>query len=348
MHPDVTVLILTYDRTDLLSTCLKSVLKSNYKSFEVVISDNGSNEDIAGFVKNNFKSKKVRVVRKKKNAGLTGGFNFGFRYCRGKYVLLLSNDTKLHKNTLSEMVWMMDNDEKIGVVAGKIIQMKKPNTLHDAGSFLTWTGFLYHYGVYQNKNKKIYQKPYYTFSANGSGFMIRKSVGKKVGLFDRDFFSAYDDSDLCHRVWLSGYFVVYCPKAEIQHLWGATISVQNPRSWFLNDRNKISSFIKCLSFQYLVLILSSFSIVNLFWCMKNLLQGNYSRALVFPKVYWWHLVHIGQTLKKRKKVQSARKVGDLEIFKKTVVFPDWRYYLIHLGRKYNDKPLPEKFMYFQD
>src|SRR3989344_4484763 len=147
--PLVSVLILTYNRTDLLKKCLDSALKSDYPNLEFVVSDNASQENIAEFIKRNYPGKKIKVYRKKKNGGLTGGFNFGYQYCKGKYVMLLSNDTIINRKSISNLVKIAENDPMVGAVAPKVIQMRNPGFIHSAGSFLTYTGLLYHYGVYQ-------------------------------------------------------------------------------------------------------------------------------------------------------------------------------------------------------
>ncbi|KKQ77077.1 MAG: hypothetical protein US99_C0049G0001, partial [Candidatus Daviesbacteria bacterium GW2011_GWF2_38_6] len=51
-------------------------------------------------------------------------------------------------------------------------------------------------------------------------------------------------------------------------------------------------------------------------------------------------------LKERKKVQEKiRQVSDQEIFQKAMVNPDFGYYLIHFGRKYQESNLPDRVLY---
>ncbi|MEK7616873.1 MAG: glycosyltransferase family 2 protein [Patescibacteria group bacterium] len=348
MHKDplVSILILTYDRTDLLNDCLRSVLNSDYPNLEFIVSDNGSSEDISGFIKDKFPHSKIKIVKLKVNRGLTGGFNFGFKFCKGKYIMLLSNDTKIEKRAISYMVNMIENDKKIGIVAPKIIQMKNPNFLHNVGSFITYTGFLYHFGLLQNKDNGNYQQKYYIFSCNGAGFLIRKETARLCGLFDEDFFYFYDDSDLSHRVWLAGYTVVYCPRANLWHLWSATMKGANPQIWYYNHRNHISSFLRNLSAPYLFLMLFNFNLMLLLWFFVNIIKLRFNIAATLPKAYLWHLVHIKNTLEKRKLIQSKiRKVSDDEIFKKCLVNPNWKYYFIHFNFKYEDGKLPQRVLY---
>lgn len=343
----VSVLILTYNRTDLLKTCLDSALESNYPHLEFIISDNESKEDIKGFVKKNYSDKRIKVVRLRKNKGLTGGFNFGFKFCRGKYVMLMCNDTKIDKQGISKMVEMADADSEIGMVAPLVTQMRNPNYIHSAGSFLTNTGILYHYGVYQKKSLSKYKKPYYIFSSTGAGFLVRRTAILKTGLYSEDFFMAYDESDLCHRVWLGGYTIVFCPKAELQHYWSATMDSSNQNKlWFWNQRNILSSFLYNFSVPQLILFMFNVNITLIFWFLVRIAKGRFMLALTLPKAYFWHLSHVKQTLRRRKEVQmKVREVTDTQIFKKALVSPDWKYYLIHFNKKYNEIDLPKRVLY---
>lgn len=343
--PLVSVLILTYNRTDLLKACLDSTLKSDYPNLEFIISDNASQDNIAEFIKKNYQEKKIRVYKKKKNGGLTGGFNFGYQYCRGEYVMLLCNDTTITKESISEMVKMVENDSKIGAIAPKVTQMRNPGYIHSAGSFLTSTGLLYHYGVHQKDGRK-YQKSYYIFSTTGAGFLVRGETIKKTGLYSDDFFMAYDESDLCHRVWLAGYTIVYCPKAEVKHMWSATMQViDNPQIWFWNQRNMISSFIYNFQKRYLFSFLMSINLAFIFYSIYRLFSRQRVFSATIIQAYLWHIFHIGQTLKRRKIIQKIRKVSDSEIFQKAMVNPDLGYYLIHFQKKYTDMELPKRVLY---
>ena len=255
---------------------------------------------------------------------------------------------------------MVEKDKKIGIVAPKVIQMKNSNYLHSVGSFFTYSGILYHYGLSKIKNNPLYEIPYYTFSANGSGFMIRRDIVKKTGLFEQEFFVAYDESDLCHRVWLSGHTIVYCPKAELLHLWGATIGgtekEENPKVWFLNDRNKITSFIVNLSLANLLIVLAIFNSILITWFFVNIVRGRTKTAIMLPQAYWWHIINFRKTLMKRKKVQTKiRKVSDEEIFKKCMLNPKVKYYylLYRYGvieglKKYKDTKLPDRILYLSE
>ncbi len=344
--PLVSVLILTYNRTDLLKMCLDSALKSNYPNLEFIISDNESSDDIKGFIKKNYSDDRIKVVRLKKNKGLTGGFNFGFKFCKGKYVMLLCNDTKIDRKGISEMVKLTEADPQIGMVAPLVTQMRDPTYIHSAGSFLTNTGILYHYGVYQNKKNSKYKKYFYIFSSTGAGFLVRRETIFKTDLYSEDFFMAYDESDLCHRVWLGGYTIVFCPKAELQHYWSATMDSNQPILWYWNHRNILSSFLVNFSTFNLLRFVFTISMIWAFVFFHRLYKKKLRLALTIPQAYWWHMLNFKKTMIRRAYVQkNVRKISDSEIFERAMILPDFDYYLLYFGKKSKDIKLPKKIIY---
>ena len=82
MRPLVSLLILTYNRPDLLKACLKSAVASDYPNLQFIISDNGQMATTQNLIRREFSDVFVKVVSAGRNVGLTGGFNYGFKYCR--------------------------------------------------------------------------------------------------------------------------------------------------------------------------------------------------------------------------------------------------------------------------
>ncbi len=69
----------------------------------------------------------------------------------------------------------------------------------------------------------------------GCFILIRSELVKKLNGFDPQFFYYYEDTDLCHRVWDSGYTIRYTPSCSITHLGGqSTINRFTPISFALD------------------------------------------------------------------------------------------------------------------
>src|SRR5437660_1682017 len=86
--PLLSILVLHY-KADTLHDCLASLRLVASAQTEVVLVDNGSEQNVARLAE---AFEFVRYLRADLNLGFAGGNNFGLSQCRGKYVLLLNDD----------------------------------------------------------------------------------------------------------------------------------------------------------------------------------------------------------------------------------------------------------------
>src|SRR5688572_25488712 len=165
--PKVSIIITNYNGGQVLLDCIESVKKINYPNFEVVLIDDRSKDgSFEEAIKNKGKLK-LKASRNKVNLGFAGANNAGLKLSSGDYVLLLNNDTKVDKLLLRKLVDRMEADPKIGVAQAKIKMMDQPKILDNAGSFLTKTGFLVHWG-FGSRDSKEFTKETEIFSAKGA------------------------------------------------------------------------------------------------------------------------------------------------------------------------------------
>jgi len=57
--------------------------------------------------------------------------------------------------------------------------------------------------------------------------------------FDEDLFSHQEEIDLCWRMKLKGYKIMYCPGSEVYHFGGGALPKSNPFKTYLNFRNNL-------------------------------------------------------------------------------------------------------------
>jgi GT2 family glycosyltransferase len=302
--PKVSIIIVNFNGGEIFKDCLSSVKKLNYPNYQLVIVDNASSDG----------TEKYATIRNKKNLGFVGGNNIGVEKSSGKYILLLNNDTTVSPDLLNVLVDKMETDPKIGVLQPKIYLMDKLDYLDNAGSFFTKIGFLDHWG-FMKKDDKEFDKEKEVFSAKGACMLIRKDLVDSVGLFDKDYFAYFEESDFCWKAWLYDKKVVYYPKTYIKHKVGFTTKTQNVN--FLNYlyyRNRICSLIKNLETKNLLWIIPVHIFISLGIAFIFLIRGSWSNCLLILRAVKWNILNINSTLKKRKQIQKIRKISDNEIF----------------------------------
>lgn len=314
-NPKVSVIILNWNGREILDDCLKSWKKVRYLAKEIIVVNNGSTDDSAEFLKKNYKN--VKVIEIKKNVWFAKANNIGLKHATGKYILFLNNDTTVTPDFLKPLVDDLEKDKILGAVQPKIRQMGDSDRLDSIGSFFTSTGFLYHYGYGQNEKEKKFNKRMEIFSAKGACFLVRRSLIEKIGLFDEDFFAYFEESDFCHRIWLSGHTIIYEPKSEIYHVGG----VDNRQSsqakiQFHSYKNRINSYTKNLEIAELIKLLPGHLMLCLVVSLSYLIMRRPRISIAIMKAISWNIINLSKTLKKRKMIQKKiRKIRDRDYLK---------------------------------
>lgn len=326
----ISVIIVNWNGLRWLSDCFHSVYAQNYRNFEIVFVDNASEDESVAWVKTNYP--KTRIIVNQENLGFADANNVGYKKANGKYILFLNNDTKVTNTFLTELVRVLEGDITIGGVQSKILLMDHSDMHDSVGAFLTPTGFLYHYG-FGKKNTAKYDKEIELFTAKGACMMFRKEVLDKVAInkniFDPDYFAYFEESDLCHRVWLAGYRIVYAYKSVIYHKMGATSSsMNNAFIQYHSFKNRIRTYIKNLQIRSLIPMVIIQFILSEGFSLFSLLRGNTQLALAIQRAIYWNITHIRNTLKLRSIVQKKiRKVSDNDLATRIVYKPSLSYYI---------------------
>ena len=108
-NPLVSILIPNYNYGQYVSNCLDSVLNQTYDNYEVIISDNRSQDDSYNIIMSysaKFKAKGIwyDILQNKRNIGSSGNTEVCFHRSEGKYFIWLSSDDALEPTAIEEMV----------------------------------------------------------------------------------------------------------------------------------------------------------------------------------------------------------------------------------------------------
>lgn len=227
--PLVSIIIPSRNHYATLKKCITSLHKTTYRSYEIIIADNASDD-----------RKTLQYLRKlKKKANIqvltipNPGNRFSYAYinnqavkkAKGKYILLLNDDVEvIHPGWLSQMVGYASIDG-VGVVGAKLLYPDE--TVQHAGVL----NGLYPHG-YDNlpdhtfKHNSKDSLGYFFFNQVARNYsavtaacllMPRKLFTSLGGLDEENFALAYNDVDLCLRVMEQNQRVVFAPNALLYH-----------------------------------------------------------------------------------------------------------------------------------
>lgn len=169
----VTVYVPCYNYAHYLEEAVESVLKQTYSEWELIIIDDGSQDDTGEIAKRYQKSNpdQIRVLTHPKPLGLLVSANEALRAAKGRYIMRLDADDYLDENALWILAGYLDKYPEIALVFPNYIYVDhKGNCL----------------GVEQRKRVGVEAKVL-DLPAHGACSLVRKRVLKSVGGYDEKF-----------------------------------------------------------------------------------------------------------------------------------------------------------------
>jgi len=121
----ISIIIPIYNQADKLSDCLLSIIKQDYKDYEVIIVSDGSTDNVEEAV-NSFKDKlPLQFYAQDKQMGAPAARNFGFGKSRGEYLFFCDADAVLESNALSLMLKTLEENSGASYVYSSFLWGKK-------------------------------------------------------------------------------------------------------------------------------------------------------------------------------------------------------------------------------
>jgi len=270
---------------------------------EVILVDNGSQDESVNFVRENFST--VKLVALNKNLGFAEGNNIGERYASGEYVVFLNNDTRVDKRWLAELIRTIDEDETVGVCGSKILFYRSPDTVNYAGGKITPVGSGYEINF--GRKDALERGPKHVGYASGASMIIRRGLFRKLEGFDKAYFIYCEDVDLSWRAWLQGYRVVYVPTSIIHHKFAGTSTPDIAYLWHRNAAMNIIKNFGSLNLIKGICLIFMFSIVKI---LEALRSGRTPIAKSVACANMWAVRNLSALIHKRLRIQATRKLSD--------------------------------------
>jgi hypothetical protein len=313
--PSVSIIIVNYNGLVFADQCVRSVLKSNYPNFELIVVDNGSTDGSYELLCQSFGTiPNAQILRNSRNLGFAEGNNVGYRDSMGDIVVFLNVDTKVEPNWLGPLVSSMTSDDHVGGAQCKLLDMKNPSSVDSTGPFLDFLGY-----VYPNRSERG-ETRCEIFYADGAAMAFKRRVLNEVALdggpFDRAYFLYYEDSDLCWRVRLRGYKIILARSSIVYHYRGGAggRGLGFMRTFFFT-RGHLLTLMKNYDLCNLARQLATLVFIELALSV-TLLPTEPTRALAKLRAILWCLRNLRDAWVKRLFVQTkVRRIPDRELMR---------------------------------
>lgn len=230
--PKASIIILTKNKAPLLKQCVNSIIERTlYKNYELLLIDNGSEEEDARELLSILNGKNdIRVFEKSAPFNFSGLNNWAAQHARGEVLVFLNNDMEvIEADWLRELISHTLRPQ-VGPVGAKLLF--PDDYIQHAGMIMGIAGVAGHAFKFlhrQNPGHIGRAGIIQNYSAVTAACMaIRKSVFEELGGFDSvNLATAYNDADLCLRAWEKGYSTVYTPHALLYHHESASRGLEN-------------------------------------------------------------------------------------------------------------------------
>lgn len=212
----VYIVLLNYNSIKHTRECIESLLRLDYKNFQIIVVDNHSKDTIDD-ISNSYKN--IVLIKNKANLGFAGGNNIGIKYALdhgADYIMLLNNDTVVEPEFLSIML-----DQALAghaaVVCPKILDYyERKKVMYAGGCVSQLKGGVNIQGIGKNDNEKWNYNKVITF-AHGCCMLIDKFVFAQIGLLPEEFFLYYEDAAFSALLNNNRFKMIYVGKAVIYH-----------------------------------------------------------------------------------------------------------------------------------
>lgn len=311
------IIILTWNGKKYLSNLFKSLADLNYpkEKYKILVIDSASTDGSIEYLKNLEKQNKIELIKLKTNLGFTAGNNIGMEKAikdKTDYVFLLNQDTEVDPDFLTHAVAKAKSDEKIGVVQSLTLHLNDKKKIQSLGNQLHFLGYGWSGGNWLDKNtNKFEQESKKMVYASAAAVLYKTAMLKEIGLFDENYFSYHEDSDLCLRAKLHDYKVALARESIVYHAYNFPTN-KNKLRYFWNEKNRIYLILKFYKFKTILLLLPMMLAMDLGQLIFAIKRGY---TWQWFKSRLWFKFNFHKLFKARRKVQKTRQISDKELTK---------------------------------
>ncbi|MCS7201475.1 MAG: glycosyltransferase family 2 protein [Dictyoglomus sp.] len=343
----ISIIILNYNGWQDTIDCLESVYQTDYSNYDMVLIDNGSNDDSiekikkyccgeievkSKFFEYNPNNKPIRVFEYEE-----GMENYDIKEYKSldsdRKLILIRNKKNYGftegnnigirfalKNLNPDYILLLNNDTVIEkdllkelvktILENCRIALVQPKIISYQDLSIDNLGFSCDF-LGNTRPKKVLNNKN-LFYLSGACLLINtdfiSEITKNGEIFDKELFAYFEDVDLSWRARLLRYELKVNINTICYHKGSKTVKKINLNTYYLDYRNKLRVFIKNLSLPYLFIYLFlSLPIKFLLAVIKSV------------KSIIWNIKNLGNTLKYRVAVQKTRKISDKEILKRMIL-----------------------------
>jgi len=232
---DVAILIVTYNSSEQIEACLRSVVEQRRQIVQqIIVVDNGSKDDTVDVIRREFPD--VVVVTPGANLGFARGVNEAALHADADYLLLLNPDTVILDHAIDRVIEFARAHPEHGFYGGRTLKTDgrlEPSSCWGLPSLWSYACFAFGLSTLVRRNRLFDPESLGSWPRNtvcevgvitGCFLLVSRAGWEELHGFDERYFMYGEDADLAARAWASGYRPVIVPDARLTHEVGMSSS----------------------------------------------------------------------------------------------------------------------------
>ena len=216
--PTLSYCVVNTNGRELLLACLSAIQRTHPAGVEheILVLDNASEDGSAEAVR--ALGGGIRLIALDRRAGKAANDSTLLRAAKGRYCLLLNEDSELQAGAAGALMAALDADPRAGAAGAQLLDSAGSPVacawrFPGVGTALAGALFLHRLLTVQSKGLDTRAVDW----AQSSALMVRREAAAQVDYLDPDFFVYYDECDFCKRLADAGWRSLYVPAAEAVH-----------------------------------------------------------------------------------------------------------------------------------
>lgn len=219
MSIEVSYCIVNTEQRELLERCLDAIAaeqKTLPFATEVLVLDNASGDGSVGMARAHAVT--TELIRREQRRGKAENDSTLMQRARGRYCLLLNEDSELMPGATKALYDALDTTERAATAGAKLLQ-PDGSQYPSAWRFPTpatafWGALFLHRRMTVQSHGDVVRDVDWAQSA---ALLVRRDAAARIGWMDPAFFVYSDEVDFCKRLHDAGWRNLYVPQAEAIH-----------------------------------------------------------------------------------------------------------------------------------
>lgn len=205
MAASITLVVCTYNDESTIQFVLDSISRLTYHPLEVIVINDAST-DRTGEIVSKYS---VKQIENPKNMGLGYNQNLGLSLAKGEYMVLLQSDCEiLQTDWLQQMIELMRDDVAV------VVSQREIHNFAELSAGARLFNAVAPQDLLNTSNKPVEQQ-----YCRGKADLYRVKILRELGGWNRDFFTAGEDTDLSIKIRKLGNRILLHPTAKVKYLF---------------------------------------------------------------------------------------------------------------------------------